>query len=67
MEINEAIKAMMLAVGEQQKELAEAIGMRPQALGLKLNGYRKFNIEEVRRIMKHYNITPDELFSIFME
>ena len=67
MEINKAIKIMMVAAGEQQKELAEAVGMRPANLCNKLNGNRKFSIEEMRRIMKHYNITPDELFSIFME
>ncbi len=67
MEIATAVRVMMLANGETQQNLADLLGLSKQAVTLKLNGRRRFNLQEVRTILKHYNVSPDELYKIFFE
>lgn len=67
MSLNTAIRVLMLSQGENQKTLGDAVGIKPAMLSKKLNGTCRFSIEELRRILKHYRVTPDQLFAIFFE
>ena len=65
MELNTTIKVMLLSRREKQKELADAIGMKYSTLSGKLNGNKRFSIDELRDILAHFEVTPDELYTIF--
>lgn len=65
--ITTAIRVLMLSRGEKQKDLAAAIGLSEQNLSNKLAGRLRFNVEDLRRIFRHYDLTPDAIYSIFME
>lgn len=66
-EISTSIRVLMLSNKESQRELANAIGMTEQNFSNKLNGRHRFSVEDLRRIFQHYELTPDEIYSIFME
>ncbi len=65
MELITAIKVMMIARNETYKDLAQAIGMRQGTLSNKLQGRNRLSISDLRAIMKHFEVTPDEFYSIF--
>ena len=62
-----AIRVLMLSRGETQRELATAIGISEQNLSNKLNGRLRFNVEDLRRIFKHYELDGSAVYAIFME
>ena len=54
-----------------KKDLAEVIGVSPQAVGRKLNGKVDFRRDEMIKIKEHFkdvapNVTMEELFQIFL-
>lgn len=61
------LKARMVLHGYTIKSLALEIGCGEQNLSLKIHGKRKFNQVELSRIMKALQLTPEELFTIFLE
>lgn len=67
MDFTDAIRVLMLTRGETQQDIADLLGVSRQAVMLKLNGHRRFRLDEVRTILKHYEITPEQLYQIFFE
>lgn len=61
------LKARMVLHGYTIKSLAAEIGCGEQNLSMKINGKRKFNQVELSRIMRALHLTPDEVFTIFLE
>ena len=47
--------------------LASAIGISPQALSHKMNGYSLFTAKEIARIGKVLNIPKNDYYTIFIE
>lgn len=61
------IKSVIAKYGETQGDLAEAIGLTPSALSLRINGKVRFSLTEVNRIRKRYKLSPEETVNIFFE
>ncbi len=59
------LKAKIIANGENQKALADALGLSLSALNAKINGHSDFRQNEINFIKKHYALSPDEINSIF--
>lgn len=62
-----ALRAVMVAHGETQADLAEAIGISPSRLSAKINGWHcaTFSQNEIMKIKKHYSLAPNEIVNIF--
>lgn len=67
MSITAAIKVLMMTKGETLKQLAEATGIPYGALSMKLQGRRNIKLAELQTILKHYRVTPEQLYMIFFE
>lgn len=61
------IKSVIAKHGETQGDLAEAIGLTPSALSLRVNGKVRFSLNEVNRIRKRYKLSPEETVDIFFD
>lgn len=51
--------------GDNQSTLAKAIGLPQSALSDRMTGKRSFRQDEMNAIRKRYNLTAEELQSIF--
>ncbi len=58
-------RAAMARYGDTLATLAEAIGISTRALSCKINGILCFKQTEIIKIKERYNLTPDELCTIF--
>lgn len=60
-------KSKMKLHGDTNAKLAAAIGISPQRLSAKINetGGAEFTQGEIEKIRDRYNLTPDEVDSIF--
>ena len=56
------IRLEMFNHDEQQKDLAELLKISETEISLKLHGKRKFKLEEIKTLCKHYNRDVCELF-----
>lgn len=56
------IRREMFEKDEQQKDLAELLNLTESEISLKLHGRRKFKLEEIKILCKHYNRDVNELF-----
>lgn len=63
------LKSKMELFGDRNEDLANAIGISPQRFSLKLNGSNgaDFNVREINQIKVRYNLTIQEVDSIFFE
>lgn len=59
------LKAALKKNGETQEQLAEAMGLQTSALNMRINGKIEFRRNEINFIKKRYNLTCDEVDSIF--
>lgn len=59
------LKSKMALYGDTQESLAEHLNLTRQALSPKINGEAKFWDEEIKKIVKRYNLSPQETFDIF--
>lgn len=53
--------------GENWSSLATLLGISNQALQMKKNGERGWSQEQIKIIVDHYQLTPDETIAIFFE
>lgn len=63
------LKSKMVLNGDNNKTLSEFLGISRQTLSYKITGYRgsEFYQSEIFSIKERYNLTPDEVDSIFFE
>lgn len=47
---------------EQQKDLANLLGIGESEISQKLHGKRRFNLEEIKLLCKHFEKDVNELF-----
>ena len=68
MNLNE-LNACMALFGDTNLRLAEAIGISPQRLSAKRNETRgaEFTQSEIAIIKRRYNLTPEQVDSIFFK
>ena len=61
------LKGVMVAHGDRQSDLAEAIGVSPSCLNHKINGKngKEFRESEIKKIADRYDMSPTEVFEIF--
>ena len=59
------LEAEMKRHGDTGISLAKALGIASTTFSLKLCGHRDFTIGEIDTIKKRYNLTAEELESIF--
>ena len=58
------VKKLRKSAGEQQKELAEAVGMSQAAVSDIENGRKTTTFEKLALICQHYNVTADYLLGL---
>ena len=62
-------RAQMMKHGDSVKELASFLGIHEKTLYYKYSGCDDrchFSLEEVKRLMDRYKLTPEEVVSIFL-
>lgn len=61
------LRERMLRYGDTGRTLAPAIGISPQRLSNKMNGYRgaDFTRQEIQGIARRYRLTESEIGEIF--
>lgn len=60
-----AFKAAMIYNGDDQKAVADAIGVSPQTVSDKLNGVTDFKQSEIQTLAERYKLTPAQVDEIF--
>ena len=61
------LKAVIAKNGDTQSRLAEAMGMQISALSQRMSGQVDFRRNEILFIKQRYNLTSEEVDSIFFE
>lgn len=61
------LRSEIVRAGLKRYDVAEAIGITPQALSQKMNGYSLFTAEEIARIGKVLNVKAEDYYTIFVE
>lgn len=62
-----ALKEIMKAHGERNKDLASALGVSPQSFSMTWNGRQNFSLAQVRIIALRYGLTPQQVWDIFLK
>lgn len=63
--VKNELRAIMIRHGDNNQDLAAAIGVSPQAISSKLNGKRNFTVKDIKGIIKRYALNPDDVSRIF--
>lgn len=63
-----AFKAKMVRRSENYDDLHELLGCTSDTVALKVNRYpmHSFNLRELTALVKHWSLTPEEFFEIFV-
>ncbi len=61
------MKAAMKRNGDTQEKLAEALGLHISGICGRVNGHIDFRASEIGKIVKRYNLSPEETERIFFE
>ena len=64
-QVKNKIRVLLEEYGMTQTDLAEVIGCTYQSVSIKLNGKKDFNRTEIYRMMKCFNLTPEQVVDIF--
>lgn len=59
------LKILMLRHGDNNKALAKALGKTESTICCKLKGTQRFTQPEMQLIVERYNLTPEQIQSIF--
>jgi len=60
------LAAIMKENNETHADLAFFIGITPQAFSQAWNGRHQFTLRQIRDIMIHYHLTPEQVVDIFI-
>lgn len=60
-----ALKAVIVAHGDTQKDLADFLGISLNTLNNKINGKTEFKYSEMQGVIHKYDLTPLEMAEIF--
>jgi DNA-binding XRE family transcriptional regulator len=56
------LKALRARKGLTQKQMAEIIGITPEAYARKENGKNQFTLIEIQKICKYFEVSPMDIF-----
>ena len=59
------LRVVMVGAGDTFKQLANYLSISAQTLSMKVNGKVGFKVEEIKKIAQKYNLTDDQIISIF--
>jgi len=62
-----AMKSAMAKHSDTQEMLSEALDMTISCLNARINGHVDFRASEIVRIIKRYNLSPEETKEIFFD
>jgi antitoxin component HigA of HigAB toxin-antitoxin module len=54
--ISRVVRVLMTLNEETQVDLAEVLGIKPQAVSDKMNGRIRWNIDDIERMARHYEV-----------
>lgn len=57
--------AQLALVGDSQKDLAEKMGITPQAVNKKIKN-KSFNVSDIKKIKELYKLTDEQVSDIFL-
>lgn len=61
------LKATIIKNGDTQERLAKDMGLQTSALNMRINGKIEFRRNEIIFIKQRYNLSSDEVDSIFFD
>lgn len=61
------LRAIMAINNTRNKTLGEVTGCKPTSLTHKLQGKTDFKLNEIRAIVEYYDLTPEQVYSIFIQ
>jgi len=61
------LKATIIKNGDTQEKLAKDMGLQTSALNMRINGKIEFRRNEIIFIKQRYNLSSDEVDSIFFD
>ena len=61
------LKATIIKNGDTQEKLAKDMGLQTSALNMRINGTIEFRRNEIIFIKQRYNLSSDEIDSIFFD
>lgn len=63
------LQIKMLGFGDTNDTLAQALNMHAHTLYMKMKPFSKqeFTLSEIKTIVNRYNLTPDEIYTIFIK
>ena len=61
------LKATIIKNGDTQEKLAKDMGLQTSALNMRINGKIEFRRNEIIFIKQRYNLSSDEIDSIFFD
>lgn len=59
------LRSKMVLFNDEGKDLAAFLGISEQSFSSKMNGKSDFNYSEIKKIIKKYNLMPNEVIDIF--
>lgn len=60
------LRAILNNKGLNQNDLAEFLGVTYQTISIKMNGHKEFTQSEIFKIMVAFELTPEQVVSIFL-
>lgn len=63
--MKEKIKKLLKDNYESQEDLALLLGITYQSVSIKINGHKDFRQSEIKAMMQHYRLTPEQVVDIF--
>ena len=61
------IRAILERYGHNQNDLADLLNITYQSVSIKLNGHKDFTQTEIYKIIQFYELTAEEVMSIFFD
>lgn len=65
MELCKEVRKQMISHDEQVHDLAALLGIKYSQASRRLCGTVKFTVEDLEKIVKHYDLSADELYHLF--
>lgn len=63
--MKQRLRKVLERYGHNQNNLAELLCVTYQSISIKLNGHNDFTQTEIYKIKKYYNLTAEEIDTIF--
>lgn len=65
--VNRKLKGLRVTYGENQQDVADLLGIGETAYNMKETGKRNFTPKEMKILMIHYKLTPEQFIDVFFD